>query len=322
MRVLVTGGAGFIGSHLADALLKAGHTVAVLDDLSSGERENVPAAARFFEVDIRDAGAVRAAIQEFQPEAVSHQAAQMSVSRSVREPDFDAAVNILGLINVVSAAADAGAKKIVFASSGGVLYGEAVVPAAEETPANPVSPYGISKWAGERYLQFFQRERGLNCVALRYANVYGERQNPHGEAGVVAIFCTRMFRGETSTINGDGKYVRDYVHVSDVVSANIKALGANLAGLEPFNVGTARPTDVNELGARLLDLCRREVSRRGLTISIPELQHGPPRPGDLRSNLVSFEKARTLLNWSPQVDLDAGLERTVKWFADRLLGQS
>ncbi|SFI09563.1 NAD-dependent epimerase/dehydratase family protein [Planctomicrobium piriforme] len=319
MRVLVTGGAGFIGSHIVDALLQGGHSVAVIDDLSSGEQANVPAQAKFFQVDVRDQAGVAAAVQSFKPEAVCHQAAQMSVSRSVREPHFDADVNILGLINVVSAAAEAGAKRVVFASSGGVLYGEATKPAPEETPANPISPYGISKWAGEQYLKFFNREHGLNCIALRYSNVYGERQNPHGEAGVVAIFCTRMFKGEVSRVNGDGKYVRDYVHVSDVVRANVAAIQSDVPGFEPINVGTGIGTDVNELAGELLTLCRAELKRRGINRAIPELEHGPARAGDLRSNLVANEKAQRLLKWSPRVPFTEGLEKTVGWFADRLL---
>ncbi len=318
MKVLVTGGAGFIGSHLVDALLLAGHNVAVIDDLSSGDRSNVPVSVQLFEIDIRDAAAVNAAFEEFRPDAVSHQAAQMSVSRSVREPGFDAQVNILGLVNVFSAAAKVGAKRIVFASSGGVLYGETTVPAPEETPANPISPYGISKLAGEFYLQFFQREFGLSAVALRYANVYGERQNPHGEAGVVAIFCTRLLQGGSATINGDGKYVRDYVHVSDVVAANIAALTAEINGFEAVNVGTGIGTDVNELAEQLRIACRDELKRREIAVEVPELQHGPARAGDLRSNLVANQKGRELFNWTPKVEFASGIKKTVAWFADHI----
>jgi UDP-glucose 4-epimerase len=320
MRILVTGGAGFIGSHLVDSLLKQGHTVAVVDNLSSGARENVSSEAEFHEVDIRDGSRVAQICRAFKPEAVAHQAAQMSVSRSVREPHFDAEVNILGLLNVAQAAIESGAKRMVFASSGGVLYGDVSAPAPEETPPNPQSPYGISKWAGERYLQFFYREHGLTGVALRYANVYGERQNPHGEAGVVAIFCTRLLRGEPATINGDGRYLRDYVHVSDVVRANVLALQASIAGVEAFNVGTAQGTDVNQLGQSLSNLCQEEIRARGWNVTIPDLQHGPARAGDLRSNLVSFEKIRQQLGWTPEVDLESGLRRTLKWFAERVKG--
>jgi len=319
MRTLVTGGAGFIGSHLVEALVAAGHQVAVIDNFSSGIRENVPAGVELFELDIRNQADVQKVLQSFRPEAISHQAAQMSVSRSVREPDFDAEVNILGLINILSAAAENGIRRVVFASSGGVLYGEVTSPAPETAPANPVSPYGISKWAGEQYLKFFHREHGLNCTALRYANVYGERQNPHGEAGVVAIFCTRLLQGETAHINGDGKYVRDYVHVSDVVQANMAAMTRDHSGFEAMNVGTGIGTDVNQLAAELLRLCQAELQHRGLNRKIPEMEHGPARAGDLRSNLVAYQKAEKLWGWTPQVTLAEGLQKTARWFADRLL---
>lgn len=319
MRIIVTGGAGFIGSHLADALLTRGHQVAVLDDLSSGSRSNLSPNVEFFETDVRNSDQVLTVFESFQPDAVSHQAAQMSVSRSVREPGFDAEVNIVGLINVCAAAVRTGGRRVVFASSGGVLYGNVSSPAPEETPANPVSPYGISKWAGEKYLQFFQRDQGLSAIALRYANVYGERQNPHGEAGVVAIFCTRLLNGESATINGDGKYLRDYVHVSDVVQANVLALESQTSGFEAMNVGTGRGTDVNELAAALRHHCQNELRRRGLTEPLPEFLHGPERAGDLRSNLVDSRKAAKLLNWTPQVRLDRGLEQTAAWFAEKLL---
>lgn len=205
MKVLVTGGAGFIGSHIVDELLAAGHTPVVLDNLSTGRKENLPGDVVLHEVDICQRDAVRKVFEQEHPEAVCHQAAQMSVGRSVKEPSFDAEVNILGFLNVLEAAAETGAKRIVFASSGGVLYGDVTEPQPETCPANPISPYGISKWAGERYLRFFTAEHGLETVALRYSNVYGPRQNPHGEAGVVAIFCQRMLAGEPTRINGDGQ---------------------------------------------------------------------------------------------------------------------
>ncbi len=218
MKTLVTGGAGFIGSHIADALLAAGQAVAVLDDLSSGSADNLPAGVPLHEVDIRDTAAVAEVFAAERPDAVCHQAAQMSVSRSVREPRFDAEVNCIGLINVLDAAVASGCKRVVFASSGGVLYGDVTEPAPETTPANPISPYGITKWVGEKYLEFYAREHGLAAVALRYSNVYGPRQNPHGEAGVVAIFCKKLLAGEPARINGDGRYVRDYVYGPDVAA--------------------------------------------------------------------------------------------------------
>lgn len=312
MRVLITGGAGFIGSHIVDALRAAGHAPAVVDDLSSGRRENLPADVPLHVADIRDAGRLRTIFDEVRPELVCHQAAQMSVSRSVREPAFDAEVNILGLVRVLDESARVGVRRVVFASSGGVLYGDVHEPADETTLANPVSPYGISKWAGEQYLQFFARERGMETVALRYSNVYGPRQNPHGEAGVVAIFCQKMLRGELARINGDGRYIRDYVSVQDVARANLLALLQPLAtSFVPLNIGTGQPTDVNELADQLRTLCQQ--ARPPLTIPAPD--HGPPRPGDLRSNLVHPGRAQDVLGWQPTIPLAAGLRQTVEWFA-------
>ena len=319
MRILITGGAGFIGGHIADALTASGHEIAIIDNLSTGERQNVPASARFFEIDVTDATAVKAALEEFKPEAICHQAAQMSVSRSVREPDFDAEVNILGLVNVLKAAAEVGTERFVFASSGGVLYGEVTEPAPESTTPNPISPYGISKWAGERYLQFFSSEHGMNTVALRYSNVYGPRQNPHGEAGVVAIFCTKMLAGEQARVNGDGKYIRDYVYVDDVVAANVKALTGNSTRFAAFNVGTGLPTDVNQLADVLKSSCQQELKQRGKSVVVPEVAHGPARAGDLRSNLISYEKIQTDLGWKPKTKVEDGLNVTATWFAKRVL---
>ena len=254
MKILVTGGAGFIGSHIVDSLLREGHAVAVIDDLSSGSRDNLPAGVPLHVVDIVDPAAVARAFAAEQPDAVCHQAAQMSVSRSVREPLFDAQVNCIGLINVLDSAVRTGCQRFVFASSGGVLYGDVTTPAPETTPANPVSPYGITKWVGERYLAFYAAEHGLSAVALRYSNVYGPRQNPHGEAGVVAIFCKKLLAGEPATINGDGHYVRDYVYGPDVARANVLALAAAASRCGPgtltsLNIGTGLGTDVVDLEA-------------------------------------------------------------------------
>jgi UDP-glucose 4-epimerase len=320
MRVLVTGGAGFIGSHIVDALLASGHEAFALDDLSSGSPDNLPAGVKLFHTDVRDQAAVDRIFAEIKPDAVSHQAAQMSVSRSVREPRFDADVNVMGLINTLDAALRTGAKRFVFASSGGVLYGDVTSPAPEETPANPISPYGIAKWVGERYLQFYTREHGFRCTALRYANVYGPRQNPHGEAGVVAIFCTKMLLGKAATVNGDGKYVRDYVYVTDVAEANrLALLSDGPAEFRAFNVGTGVPTDVNQLASRLGTACQAELQHRGSPTAVPKCGHGPARAGDLRSNLVSFGHIQKSLGWTPKVDLDRGVPQTVDWFAKRLL---
>jgi UDP-glucose 4-epimerase len=320
MRTLVTGGAGFIGSHIVDALIAGGHEPFVLDDLSSGSRDNLPAGVPVFEVDIRDADGVRRVFDEIRPQWVSHQAAQMSVSRSVREPKFDAEVNVLGLLNVLGESHRLGVERFAFASSGGALYGDVTTPAPETYPAGPISPYGITKWVGERYLQFYASEFGLNCVALRYSNVYGPRQNPHGEAGVVAIFATRMLTGEASRINGDGKYVRDYVYVGDVARANFAALTTPRAvPFAAYNVGTGIGTDVNELAAMVGDAALAVLKQRGRPAKVPTPDHGPARAGDLRSSLIDAALAGRELGWKPQVAIKPGLEQTVEWFVGRLL---
>jgi UDP-glucose 4-epimerase len=319
MKVLVTGGAGFIGSHIVDGLRAAGHGVAVLDDLSSGERANLPGDVPLHVVDIVDTQAVARVFAAERPEAVCHQAAQMSVSRSVRDPLFDAQVNCIGLINVLSAAVQQRCRRVVFASSGGVLYGEVTTPAPESFPANPVSPYGITKWVGERYLKFFAEEHGLETVALRYSNVYGPRQNPHGEAGVVAIFCKKYLAGEPATINGDGHYVRDYVAGADVARANLSALDSTAPELAPgtltsINIGTGIGTDVNELEALLRTRMVALLASSGRPAALPPPVYGPARSGDLRSNLVDASRAGALLGWQPMMSLSEGLADTAGWF--------
>ena len=321
MRVLVTGGAGFIGSHIIDALVADGHECAALDDLSSGTPDNLPKGVRLFEVDIRDRQQVKQAFSEFRPDWVSHQAAQLSVSRSVANPTFDAEVNVIGLLNVLQAAVQQKVQRFVFASSGGVLYGDVTQPAPEETPPNPISPYGITKLTGEHYLRFFVNEHGLQAVALRYSNVYGPRQNPHGEAGVVAIFCEKMLQGQQARVNGDGKYDRDYVFGPDVALANKLALTADLKeGFSAYNVGTAITTDVNELAAQVRTECQSWLKQHQPQISVPEPDHGAARPGDLRSNVVSYAKAQRELGWQPRMSIAEGLRETVAWFAKRIHG--
>ncbi len=318
MRVLITGGAGFIGSHIADACCAAEHEVFAVDDLSTGMPKNLPTNVKLFKIDIRDADRLAHAFNEARPECVIHQAAQMSVSRSVREPAFDAQVNVLGLVNVCDQAVRLGVQRLVFASSGGVLYGDVFTPAPEETPANPISPYGITKWVGERYLQFYAREFGLTAVALRYSNVYGPRQNPHGEAGVVAIFSQRLLAGQAARINGDGKYDRDYVYGPDVAQANLKALTATVPeGFVALNIGTGLPTDVNVLEVRVRSEVEAIWKARGTPKTAPLPEHGPARAGDLRSNLVNAAKAKAVLGWEPTVAFDEGIRRSVQWFAEQ-----
>ncbi|MFN0054068.1 MAG: NAD-dependent epimerase/dehydratase family protein [Planctomycetales bacterium] len=312
-RILVTGGAGFIGSHLVDLLLQEGHEVWTLDDLSTGSRANLPAGVPLLVADVCDRTRVHEVFGHVRPTAVCHLAAQMSVSCSVREPAADARTNILGWVQVLEACVAAGVRRVVFASSGGVLYGEVTRPALEDAPCAPVSPYGLSKWAGEKYLEYFAREHHLEAVALRYSNVYGPRQNPDGEAGVVAIFCQNMLAGRDCLIHGDGQAIRDYVYVADVARANLQALTRPLPDrFQVLNIGTGTGTDVNQIEALLRD----EFIHLGGRVAIPP-RHGAPRSGDLRSNLVAIGKARAALGWTPQVELSAGLRQTMQWFAHR-----
>ncbi len=295
-----------------DALLTHGHFPFVIDNLSLGSRQNLPYNVPFFEIDIRDSEKLAQVFDEVKPDCVCHQAAQVSVSRSMREPIFDAEVNILGLLNVLEQSVRVGVQRVVFASSGGVLYGEVATPATEDFPKRPISPYGIGKWVGEQYLEFYSRERGLQGVALRYSNVYGPRQNPHGEAGVVAIFCKAMFAGEVVTINGDGRYTRDYVYGPDVANANVKALETPLnQSFEAINIGTGVGVDVNEVAEKLSGLVQRELRNQGSSLQIPHWRHGVPRLGDLRSNLISPIRANHLLGWKPEMSFDEGLRETV-----------
>jgi len=302
MRVLVTGGAGFIGSHVVDAYVTAGHDVIVVDDFSTGKQKNRNPRARFIQADIQDP-AVRRLIVKEQGEVLNHHAAQMDVRRSVADPLFDARINLLGLLNILEGAREAGVKKVIFASSGGTVYGEQeAFPASEEHPTRPISPYGVSKRAGEHYLYFYSVEYGIPYIALRYANVYGPRQDPHGEAGVVAIFTLRLLSGAQPIINGDGKQTRDYVFVRDVVQANLAALQVAYTG--PLNIGTGSEIDVNQLFAQL----------RALTNpSVPEV-YGPAKPGEQRRSVLSWQRAAEVLGWQPKTSLVDGLRQTVEYF--------
>ena len=298
---MVTGGAGFIGSHLVDALVARGDRVLVIDDLSTGSRANLNPAATFHQLDVRDPGAAEL-IRAERPDAISHHAAQMSVSRSVREPVFDAEVNVLGSLNVAMAAVAAGSR-IVFASTGGALYGDAeVIPTAETAPAWPVSPYGIAKLSFEHYLFGFRAQFGLSYLALRYANVYGPRQNPHGEAGVVAIFCEGMLGKRTYLINGSGTDTRDYVHVDDVVAANLLAIDSEVC--DHLNVGTGRQADTNTIHQLVAERLGKPT----------DAEHGPARPGDLKASALDSRRIHELLGWKPRVSLEDGIAQTVDWF--------
>jgi UDP-glucose 4-epimerase len=311
--VLVTGGAGFIGSHVADRLLEEGCEVHIVDDLSGGVRENVPEGATFHELDIRSPE-VAELFAEHEFAALCHLAAQMDVRKSVADPRFDADVNVLGLLNLLEAGRKAGLEKVAFASTGGAIYGEPDPtvngggPQPESHPTRPMSPYGITKLVSEHYLRFYAQTYGLDYAALRFGNVYGPRQNPHGEAGVVAIFAQRLLRGEPVTINGEGTQTRDYVFVGDVVRAFVAALGRDGSGV--FNVGTGVETDVNALF--------RHINH--FTGADAEEVHGPAKPGEQQRSVLDISHTSEALDWRPEVDVETGLGRTVEWFKDREVG--
>jgi UDP-glucose 4-epimerase len=309
MKIVVTGGAGFIASQIAEACVAQGHEVLVLDNLVTGKRANVPAGAKFFQVDIR-APEVAEIFRSERPHVVSHHAAQLDVRKSVADPGFDADVNVLGTLNVLEAARHVGVRRVIFASSGGAVYGEPLeFPAPESHPQQPISPYGITKATGEHYLSFYHAVHGIPYVALRYSNVYGPRQDPHGEAGVVAIFSQRLLAGEVPTIYGDGKQTRDYVFVGDVVRANLAALDTDFVG--PINIGTSIETDVNELCDKM----------RALTGCPHEAKRGPARAGEQMRSVIAIDRAREVLGWSPEVTLEEGLRRTIEFFRARAGGR-
>ena len=303
MRVLVTGGAGFIGSHVVDRLLAAGHAVDVVDNLSAGRRGQVNPAARLHVCDIRSR-ALDDAFAAARPEAVVHAAAQTAVGRSVVDPLFDASVNVLGTLAVLEAARRARVGRVVFTSSGGAGYGDTdVLPTPEEHPARPASPYGVAKIAGELYFDCWAGLTGGRALALRLANIYGPRQDPRGEAGVVAIFAARLVAGQECVVNGDGEQTRDYVYVEDVADAVARGIAyPDVSGV--LNIGTGVATSVNELYRRLGRLAGVARAPR----------HGPARPGEQRRSVLDATRAKTQLGWTAATPLDEGLERTVAWF--------
>ena len=311
--VLITGGAGFIGSHVAEAFLADGWQVAILDDLSSGRRENLPANARFIEGDIASAESATL-VRTGGFTALCHLAAQIDVRRSVAEPAYDATRNILGTLNLLEAIRASGqGTRVIFSSTGGALYGDFDPPPSRETFAkDPEAPYGIAKLSVEYYLAYYGRVHGIDTVALRYGNVYGPRQDPHGEAGVVAIFCNRLLEGRPLTVFGTGEQTRDYVYVGDVAQANLAAARAILpekgrVDARAFNIGTGVETSVNVVAHTL-----REAS--GVDV---EIERAPARPGELARSALAADKAREWLEWSPQVSIADGLARTFRFFSDR-----
>ena len=315
MRILVTGGAGFIGSHVADRLLAEGHAVTVMDDLSNGRRENVPAQSEFHHLDIRTPEAA-ALVHDGRFDAIAHLAAQMDVRKSVEDPMHDAQVNVLGTLNLLEAVRRTGrldATRFVFASTGGAIYGDAAPPPnAEDVHKEPDSPYAIAKHSVEQYLSYYARIHGLRAVALRFANVYGPRQDPHGEAGVVAIFCNKLLADAPLTIFGDGNQTRDYVYVGDVADAMVRAIGytpPTSAGMNAraFNIGTGIPTSVRDLASALMETAGRNVP----------VAFAPARPGELMQSYLTITKAAADLGWRPSVSLAQGLAETFAWFGQR-----
>jgi UDP-glucose 4-epimerase len=300
MRALVTGGAGFIGSNLVDALLERGDDVAIIDNLSTGRESNLADAltngARLHTVDIRDAATVREVFAGERPEVVFHLAAQIDVRKSVADPAFDARTNVEGTVNLLEAAREHGVRRFVNTSSGGAIYGvQDELPTQETATPAPMAPYGASKACAEVYCGLFERLHGMSVVSLRYGNVYGERQDPLGEAGVIAIFCGKLLAGERATVFGDGKQTRDYIYVGDVVAANIAAGDASVTG--GVNIGTGKETDVLEI-ARILEV---------------EFDFAPPRLGELERSWIDVGRAADELGWSAQMDLEQGMRRTLDW---------
>jgi UDP-glucose 4-epimerase len=308
MRILVTGGAGFIGSHVVDAYIAAGHEVAILDNFSTGTEANINPAAEAHRADLRDQPGVDKVVASFRPDIVNHHAAQSEVPKSVADPTFDAQVNIIGGLNLLKACVDHAVKKVIFISTGGALYGEPdVVPADEDHPVRPLSPYGTSKYCFEQYLGTFRRTFGLEFTVLRYANVYGPRQDFYAEEGrVVAIFASRMLEGKAVTIDGDGEQSRDMLHVGDAATANLAALERGDGGT--FHVSTALPVSVNDLYRKLALLTGYKQPPN----------YGPPRKGDVYRIGLDNARAKAGLGWEPHVDLEEGLSLTVDYFREQV----
>ena len=305
MKFLVTGGAGFIGSHLVDKLIKEGHKVVVIDNLSIGRKENLNPKAKFYKIDICSYR-ISQIFKKEKPEVVFHYAAQIDVRKSVKDPVEDAKINILGTLNILENCKKYNIRKVIFASTGGAIYGDAdIVPTPETYPELPLSPYGIAKLTIEKHLSYYYKVFGLPYVSLRLANVYGPRQNSKGEAGVVAIFCDKMLSKKQPIINGDGKQTRDFVFVDDVVEANISALKKDKVGI--FNIGTARETDVNTLFKKLRELTDSKCAKI----------HGPTLPGEQKRSCLDYSEAKRELGWQPKYSLDKGLKKTVEWFRNK-----
>jgi UDP-glucose 4-epimerase len=311
MKIVVTGGAGFIASHIVDALIEGGHQVLIIDDVSTGKWENVNSRAAFERCDIRDEAAIDRIFFDFKPDLVDHHAAQIDIRKSVADPAFDAQVNVVGSIVLLNAAARHGVRGFIFASTGGAIYGETPAPARESSPKAPISPYGAAKAAVEQYLYVYGKTFGLPTAALRYGNVYGPRQDPRGEAGVVSIFAEKLLKGEKPTIFGTGEQLRDYVYVSDVAAANLLAMEYLLEKPGPcdvpddgaFNIGTGISTSVNDLHRILAQA----------TGGPKEALYGHARAGELMQSRLDITKAREILGFRPRTGLDEGIQSVVAW---------
>ncbi len=310
MKILVTGGAGFIGSQIVDKLISQGYSVFVIDNLSSGKKENINPKARFYQLDISDKK-IADILERERPEVIFHLAAQINARFSVKNPLFDAQINILGFLNIIENALKNGLQKFIFSSSGGVLYGDAkIIPTPESAPLAPESPYGVAKLASEKYLEYYFKANKLDFISLRYANVYGPRQNAAGEAGVIAIFSNRLLKEEPLIIFGDGTNTRDYVYVEDVVEANIKALEPETAQwpLQKrfLNVGTGKETSVKEITQLLAQAAGKK----------PKITYASPQPGDIQRSCLNAEKIKKLLLWEPKYTIEEGIRKTYQWFSN------
>ena len=305
MKILVTGGAGFIASHIVDAYLDLGHEVIVIDNLSTGHNANLNDQAKFIECDITDQAKIQEIILTEQPEIINHHAAHIQVGYSVENPQFDAQNNILGLLNIMQAAKEAGVKKIIMASTGGAMYGNKQTPFIESMKEQPLSPYGISKRSGELYLNYYHEIFQIPFMVLRYSNVYGPRQNAHGESGVIAIFLEMIGEGKQPVINGDGSHTRDYVYVADVVKANVLALNNDFVG--ELNIGTKTETSTNEVFDKLVKELNLDLHK----------EYGQERIGEQVTSSLDYSKAKEILGWEPTVGFDEGVKKTVEWFKNK-----
>ncbi len=307
LTILVTGGAGFIASHVVDSYIQLGHKVIVVDNLSSGKSANLNPAAKFIEADITDKQKIQTIILTERPDFINHHAAHIMVGHSVIDPQFDAQSNIIGLLNIMEAARQIPIKKIIFAATGGAMYGTTTTPFNENMRELPESPYGVSKRSGELYLNYYWKQFQIPYISLRYSNVYGPRQNPHGESGVIAIFAELLSQDKQPVINGDGTNIRDYVYVGDVARANVLALNSDFVG--ELNIGTQTETSTNTVYDKVAE---------GLGI-VGEKRYAPPRAGDVTASSLNFQKAKQVLGWEPAVDFDEGVKLVTDWYKSQKL---